>query len=54
MKPEDAYIYGNYDTSVGRLIRVYLNRCTGIENNCKNEQEIDDFITYKFLVLLTN
>ena len=37
MKPEDAYIYGNYDTEVGRLIRVFLNRCSGIENNCKSD-----------------
>ena len=54
MKPEDAYIYGNYDTTVGRMIRVFLERCSGIENNCKSEQEINEFMTYKFLTLLTN
>ena len=54
MKPEDAYIYGNYDTSVGRLIRVFLDRCTDIEKNCKSEQEITDFMKFKFLVMLAN
>ena len=54
MKPEDSYIYGNYDTSVGRLIRVFLDRCTKTENNCKSKEEINDFITGKYLTLLTN
>ena len=54
IKPEDAYIYGNYDTSIGRMIRVYLNKCTDAENNCKSEQDIDNFFTYKFLLMLTN
>ena len=54
LKPEDMYIYGDYDTSVGRMLQVFLERCTDPVNNCKSEQEIDDFIMGKFLVLLTN
>ena len=55
METEDAYIYGNYDTSIGRIIRVHLDRCTDIvKNNCKSDDEIDNFITGKFLALLNN
>ena len=55
LKPEDMYIYGNYDTSVGRMVRVRLDRCTdAVKNNCKSNDEIDNFITGKFLALLVN
>ena len=54
MKPEDTYIYGNYDTSVGRMIKVLLVRCKSTEMECKSDQEINDFMTGKYLIFLAN
>ena len=54
IKPEDAYIYGNYDSYSGRMLRFALEKCTDTDKNCKSEQEIIDFISSKYLILLSN
>ena len=52
---EDRYIYGSFDTSIGRNIRIRLNRCRSEEENyCKTDEEITSFVKGKYLLIYKN
>ena len=53
MKKEDAYIFGNYNSNSGRMLRVKLMKCSN-ESYCKSEKEILDFIIGKYFLFLNN
>ena len=53
MKEEDTYINGKYDSRNGRMLRIKLMKCHD-KPDCKTDQEITDFFTGKYLMLLHN
>ena len=53
MKKEDAYVFGNYNSNSGRMLRIKLKKCSN-ELYCKSEKEIIDFIIGKYFLFLNN
>ena len=53
MKKEDSYIFGNYNSNSGRMIRIKLNKCAN-KIYCKPENEIIDFFRGKYLLFINN
>ena len=50
---KDRFISGNFNTGNASQIRVYLNRCQG-KDYCKTDEEINEFIRGKFLIVYVN
>ena len=46
-------LYGDWNSEKARKISVILEKCTG-EMHCKSEEEIDEFMRGKYLLLLNN
>ena len=46
-------MYGGFDSNLGRAIRVQLNACVG-KSYCKSKEEINEFLKFKFFVLVSN
>ena len=51
--PEDSFIYGDYDSRKARQLQIQLRKCSG-HDYCKSEDEILDYFSGKFLLMLTN
>ena len=50
---KDRFISGNFNTGNASQIRVYLNRCQG-KDYCKTDEEINEFVRGKFLIVYAN
>ena len=50
---EEMKIYGDFSTAEARLIDLQLVKCHG-EDYCKSDDEINQFMRDKWLVLLYN
>ena len=50
---EELEIYGTFSSKKAKLFRVYLNRCHG-RDYCRSREEIDEYLTGKYLLMLTN
>ena len=53
IKKEDSYIYGDFNSNSGRMIRIKVNRCVD-KSYCKSEKEINDFFGGKYLLFMNN
>lgn len=53
MKKEEAYIYGDYSSESGRMIRINLRKCQD-KPYCKPEKELKDLFVGKHILLLNN
>ena len=54
---DDFELQGNTFTSSGKLLSISVNTCqniTGVYDECKSSQEIDAYLSYKFIVLHAN
>ena len=46
-------IYGNFDAKKAKLLRAYLDRCHDMDY-CRSEEEIDEYMKDKYLLMLRN
>ena len=46
---------GNYDTTAARTVVINVYKCNpSVRDTCKSEEEIDDFIRGKYIIILEN
>ena len=50
---KERFISGNFNTANGSQIRVRLNKCLD-KDYCKTNDEINDFLKGRYLVVYTN
>ena len=53
LNQEDLKIYGTFSSKKAQVFRASLNRCSG-KDFCKSEEEINEFMKDKYLLVLTN
>ena len=53
---EDIQITGSYETDTGGTLMVVFERCdqSDPEAKCRSESEIDDWLMYRWIVVLEN
>ena len=52
---EGLSIKGNYDSAVARNLMVAFSKCDSEErNDCKSEQEITDWLSFKYIIIHKN
>ena len=53
---DDVKLWGNYDSTTARNIMVVFERCNATTNKdgCKSEQEIDDWMSFKYILTYVN
>lgn len=53
IEDEQLELYGDFNSDKARTIQISLKRCSG-EAYCKTDEEIDQFLKGKYLLLLNN
>ena len=53
LNKEDLKIYGTFNSKKAQLLRASLIRCSG-KDFCKSEEEINEYMKDKYLLVLTN
>ena len=55
---KEVSVRGSYDTEEGRIIKVLLEKCDSDtvrgDLECKSEQEIEEYFSDKYFLLLSN
>ena len=53
IEEEQLELYGDWNSEKARTIQISLKRCSG-QAYCKTDEEIDQFLKGKYLLLLNN
>ena len=52
---EGLKLFGNFDTSAARSLLVTFEKCDPEKrNDCKSEQEITDWLSFKYIIVHEN
>ena len=51
---EDIQITGSYETEHGGNLMIVFERCDPEKTTCKSETEIDEWLQYRWIVVLEN
>ena len=53
MDVDKLELFGNYDSAAAKSLIVAFVKCdSGKRNDCKTEEEINDWLTFKYIVRL--
>ena len=47
-------LFGNFDTYAGSNLLVTLEKCDRKERECKDDKVIDEWLAFKYIVILQN